>query len=198
MPDELPESAAADCDELVVLARADRAAFGELFDRYYPRVMRYCLRRLPDRAAAEDVTSEVFLQVASHLGGFGGRTETDFRRWVSRIASNAASAQLRTMLRRQELSSRAAASGQLPGCQAGVSSAGERDRLDWPAVYAALLELDERDQTIVTLRFFGDCSHEDIGAVVGLSAGATRTALSRALARLRVRLNVDQRAPTDR
>ncbi len=197
MPDELSESEPAAVDDLVVRARTDRDAFGALFDRYYPRVVRYCLRRLPDRAGAEDVTSEVFLRVASHIGEFAGRTESDFRRWLFRIATNAVNAHLRQTLRRQELWTRAAQSGRLDGRRASPAGSAEHDRLDWPAVQAALLELDERDQTIVSLRYFADCSHEEIGDVVGATAGAVRTALSRAIARLRERFNPGQRARTD-
>ena len=40
-------------DGLVVRARADRAAFGQLYDRFYPRIARYCLRRLFDRTIAD-------------------------------------------------------------------------------------------------------------------------------------------------
>ena len=33
-------------DDLVARARGDRSAFAALYDRYYPRILRYCLRRL--------------------------------------------------------------------------------------------------------------------------------------------------------
>ena len=91
-------------DELVVRAQFfDRPAFSLLYDRYYPRVARYCLRRLFDRSLAEDVVSEVFLQAAAHIRAFTGQTETDFRRWLFRIATNAVNAHLRQSRRRQEL-----------------------------------------------------------------------------------------------
>ncbi len=45
---------------LVAAARADRRAFAPLYNRYVDPVYRYCLRRLGDRAAAEDATSQVF------------------------------------------------------------------------------------------------------------------------------------------
>ena len=147
------------CDiALVVRARRDRAAFAVLYDRYYPRVMRYCLRRLFVRGVAEDVVSEVFLQIASHLPGFEGTTEADFRRWLFRIASNAINAHLRQARRRQELWEAAALSRRLPGAHAEVAAAATIELLDWPAVYRAILELEPREQTILTLRFFADLS----------------------------------------
>jgi RNA polymerase sigma-70 factor (ECF subfamily) len=170
-------------DDLVRRAKSDRAALGLLYDRYHPVITRYCLRRLFDRTLAEDVVSEVFLTVAAKLPSFPGRTETDFRRWLFRIASNAVNAYLRQVRRRRELWE--AAARRVAGEQHTSSSADEA--LDWPVVYQAILELDERDQTILMLRFFADCSHEEIAAVVDATPGAVRTALSRTLSRLRQR-----------
>src|SRR5713226_7022002 len=130
-------------DEVVVRARTVRTAFSLLYDRYYPRVARYCLRRLFDRSLAEDVVSEVFLQVASHIRTFTGRTETDFRRWLFRIATNAVNAHLRQTRRRQELWEAAARSRHWDHLGNSPPSPAERDLLDWPAVYQALLELDQ-------------------------------------------------------
>ena len=44
-------------DNLVVRARSDRTAFGQLYDRYYPRVMHYCLRRLFVRSPLQAVSA---------------------------------------------------------------------------------------------------------------------------------------------
>jgi len=175
-------------DELVVRARTDRTALGALYDRSYPAVARYCLRRLFDRTTAEDAVSEVFLQVARHIRDFGGRTETEFRRWLFRIATNEVNAQLRVATRRKVIFDAAAAAGELgSGCVEATPT--DLELADWPTLYQAILELDEREQAIVSLRFFADCSHEEIAAVVGGTAGAVRTALSRTLARLREKFN---------
>ena len=179
-------------DDLVVRARNERSAFAVLYDRYYPRVMRYCLRRLYVREVAEDVTSDAFLQVASRLPGFAGSTETDFRRWLFRIASNAVNAYVRQTRRRQELLETAVAMGRFRG----INCVPTLDHLDWPTVFRAVLELDSRDQTILTLRYFADLPHDDIADIVGIKSGAVRTALSRILDRLRARVAPDKDANT--
>jgi RNA polymerase sigma factor (sigma-70 family) len=186
MSDERRESEQpTEADDLVVRAKTDRAAFGLLYERYYPQVSKYCLRRLLVRAVAEDVLSDVFLQVASHLPTFSGQTDTDFRRWLFRIATNAVNAHLRQSHRRQEVWVAAARSGYLNSTGDSHSLLAEDQTPNWPAVHQALMELDERDRTIVMLRFFSDCSHEEIASVVDATPGAVRTALSRTLARLR-------------
>lgn len=178
----------ADDDDLVRRARSDRDAFSLLYDRYYPRVSKYCLRRLFDRTIAEDVLSDIFLSVASHFRDFPGQTETEFRRWLFRIATNAINAFLRQTRRRQELWEAAACSLEAARSDRTATSPADGDALDWPVVYQAILNLDERDRSIVTLRFFSECSHDEIAEIVGLTPGAVRVALSRTLARLREKL----------
>lgn len=173
-------------DDLVVRAKTDRDAFASLYDAYYPVVTQYCLRRLFQRPLAEDIVSEVFLIVARSLPGFSGCTQKDFRCWLFRIASNAINAYLRQSRRRKLLLEEAVRS------RACRSAATCSDALDWPVVYQAILELGEREQTIIMLRFYGDCSHDDIAEILGVSAGAVRTALSRTLSGLREHFN---RAP---
>jgi Sigma-70 region 2 len=55
---------------LIQAAQADPARFVELYDRYVDRVYTFVSSRTADRAAAEDITSEVFQQALAHLGGF--------------------------------------------------------------------------------------------------------------------------------
>ena len=183
MADETAKpSGAAELDELVVRAKKDRAAFSRLYECYYPEVSRYCLRRLLVRSVAEDVISEVFLQVTRSLPLFPGKTNTDFRRWLFRIATNAVNFSLRQSKRRQDLWLDAARSGKL---NSNDQSSSDSDLCDWPKVYHEIGELDERDRNIIMLRFFSNCSYDEIASVVDASPTAVRTALSRVLSRLR-------------
>src|SRR3990172_4721813 len=182
-----------DDDGLAARVGSDRTAFAALYDRFYPRVLKYCVRRLFNRETAEDVTSEVFLNVAAHVREFAGQTETDFRRWLFRIAANAVNAQLRKTLRRRELWEHDARHAILDRDGVHRSNPDDQAGLDWPEVHQALLQLDERDQAIISLRFFAELSHEEIAEVVQATPGAVRTALSRVLQRLREKFAPDNR-----
>ena len=181
-PETHDQSEDAKSDQLVLLARHDRAAFSELYDRYYPRVSKYCLRRLFNRTIAEDVLSEVFLQVATHIGTFPGKTETDFRRWLFRIATNSINAYLRQTLRRNELMEEVA---RYRSASASDRTVTENLSLEWGEVFQRLMELEERDRTIISLRFFAEFTYEDIANVIDSTPGAVRTSLSRTLSRMR-------------
>jgi RNA polymerase sigma-70 factor (ECF subfamily) len=172
-------------DDLVVRARADREAFGQLYDAHYPGVFRYCFRRLFVRAVAEDVTSQVFLRVASKMRQFGGTTEEDFCRWVFRIATNEVNAYVRQGKRRRALLESAARSGTLAAEVASRPRQADVETLDWPALYQAILSLKPRDQAILVLRFFEQMTHEQIAGVLDERPATVRVGLSRALEKLR-------------
>ncbi len=168
-------------DELVVRAQSEAEALARLYDLYYPRVYRFCVVRTAHRQQAEDLTSEVFLQVARSMQRFRGSMEQDFRRWVFAIAANQANNLYRRTLRRARLLDRAAK--QLH--RADVSAAAEQLGLDWPVLHQAILRLKPRHQTMLALCFFADLDYESIGHIVHQRAGTVRVTLHRILNRLR-------------
>lgn len=169
-------------DELVVRARTEREAFGQLYDQMYPPVFRYCVRRTGNRSLAEDITSTVFLNVANKITTFPGEAYLDFRRWVFVIATNEINATNRKSARRHSLLIEAAESGRLRG---KTSDDASRRMFEMDSLQAAIMQLPERDQTIITLRFFSELPYEDIGRILNISSGAARTAASRALDKIR-------------
>lgn len=177
-----------DGDKLVVRAKVDRASFGRLYDRYYPIVIRYVMRRLFVQAAAEDVVSEVFLHVAEHLPTFAGVTELEFRCWTYRIASNAVATALRSGRRRNELLELAVQSGRLSAATEATALDSESLAADWSEVASALMELDERSQAAVTLRYMESLKYEEIAKILSIRPATARVVVSRALDRLRALL----------
>src|SRR5262249_38745157 len=84
------------CVQLVQLAAAgDRLAMQVLYARHHLRVYRFVLRIVNDAAAAEDLTSEVFLEVWKHAGRFEGRSQVST--WLLSIARYKALAALRRL-----------------------------------------------------------------------------------------------------
>jgi RNA polymerase sigma factor (sigma-70 family) len=176
-------------DGLVVAAKTSSDAFGQLFDQFYPSIFAYCVRRLVLRTVAEDITSEVFLRVAGNIREFPGTREEDFCRWLFRIANNEINAHLRQSIRRRELLEAAVHLGQI---DASIST--KLLETDWPVswerVYRELQELSDREQSIISLRFFAGQKHEQIAEVLEMKPGSVRVALSRALDKLRGRLRI--------
>ena len=66
---------AADEDLLVRIAQGDRLAMQVLYGRHHVRVYRFGLRIVRDEQLAEDLISEVFLDVWRQAGKFERRSE---------------------------------------------------------------------------------------------------------------------------
>lgn len=166
-------------DDLVILAKSQAAALGRLYELYYDRIFRFCVHRLFNRSAAEDVCSSVFLTVARTMRQFQGRTEQDFRGWLYTIAANQANAHIRKTLRRQRLMKNVVA--------ARMEDSPERDAwssLDWPTLYAAIRRLKPEHQTLLTLRFFENMDYDEIARIVQARPATVRVTLHRILRRL--------------
>lgn len=86
-------------EELVMAYRhGDREAFAELVHRYERELFHFLVRFLGDRAAAEDVFQETFLQVHQSAEQFD--TDRRLRPWLFTIAANKARDVMRQRARR--------------------------------------------------------------------------------------------------
>jgi RNA polymerase sigma-70 factor (ECF subfamily) len=183
-----PTNDETDCDQLVEQAKTQREAFAALYDRYFPRIHRYCQRRLLDCATADDLSSEVFLNIAQSIRRFAGTTETDFRRWAYRIATNVINAHFRKRNRRQALFERAAGRGWWTRA-ASVDSRTDAHTDDQSEnLLRALSTLTVREQTVLTLRFWEGLSYEEVGQIIEARPETVRVVASRAIQTLRNKL----------
>ncbi len=171
-------------NDLVQRAKTQAESLGRLYEMYYERIFRFCVYRLFNKEIAEDVTSAIFLNVARGIRGFKGRSEQDFRNWLYAIAANQANAYIRKTSRRKKLLAEAARS-MIP---ATAGSANKSFEPDWPRLYAAILRLKPRHQTIVTLRFFENFSYEQIAQILDVNKATLRVTLHRILNKLRNQL----------
>ncbi len=175
-------------EDLVAQARRDRTAFAELYRRHYDAVFRYCVHRLFERQTAEDVTSAVFLKVVENFHRFKG-TETDFRRWLYKIATNAVNHHLRKTSRRNYLL--ASVQEHIWNHPDDCETSADKADIKLQVLREAMLNLKPRYQTIITLRFFENLKLTEIAEVLGSSDGTVRSQLARALTKLRKKLTTD-------
>lgn len=171
-----------DQDILIQEAKEDRAAFSQLYRMHYELVFRYCARRLFNRHAAEDVTSTVFLNVLRKLGSFEGDSR-GFRNWLYSIATNAINDHLRTKTRRADVIRMAAE--EISSVPPGPDSDHQEINV---ALKQAVLALQPKYQTVITLRFFEKMRLVEIAEVLNQNPATIRSQLSRALSRLRKEL----------
>ncbi|HVP12083.1 MAG TPA: RNA polymerase sigma factor [Phycisphaerae bacterium] len=156
------------------------------FDNYYASVYRYLLHRSFDRELAEELAAETFYKAATSVRSLRA-DRRELHMWLLRVATNIANAHLRKLRWRRLLFGRWAASiaaktiGR-PGAQSVVDQCRERVR-------AAMQALPPADQAVIALRYYTQLSYEDTAAILGCRTDAVRARLSRALKRLRQRLD---------
>ncbi len=170
---------------MAVRARTDREAFGRLYEGYYPATFGYCVHRLFGRQAAEDVASDVFLQVARYIRCFKGSDAQDLRNWIYTITTNQVNAHIRKTKRRKRLFQDARDKGAIGSCEAR----GPADKPDWAKLHDALASLKPKQQDAITLRYFEGLSPKQIAGVLQMKPGAVRTMLFRAVRKLRRQLS---------
>jgi RNA polymerase sigma factor (sigma-70 family) len=149
--------------------------FEEWFHRHYPRVLAYVLRRLADRAAAEDVTAETFLIAWRRRE----KIPADPLPWLFRVAGNQLHSERRSARRRAELTVRIAAE---PALEHGPGLADHQRILD------ALARLGERDREVLMLVTWDGLDRVRAAAVLGCSEKTFAVRLHRARRRLTLAL----------
>jgi RNA polymerase sigma factor (sigma-70 family) len=165
--------------------RGDEAAYGELVRTYQGIAFRTAYLITRDAADAEDAAQDGFVKAYYALKRF--RTGAPLRPWLLQIVANEARNRRRSAGRRAGLALRAAGdapSGEAaPSPEAALLGAEQREQ-----ILALLEEMREEDQLVIACRFFLDLSEEETAATLGWRRGTVKSRLSRALERLRARI----------
>jgi RNA polymerase sigma-70 factor, ECF subfamily len=90
---------------LVEAAQRDASRFAELYERNFERVYAFVVRRVRNRAEAEDLTSDVFHRALANLPRFEWRG-VPFAAWLYRMAANAIADRLKPDCRQMPMTSR--------------------------------------------------------------------------------------------
>ena len=176
------------------VTRAERVAslpFSGVYAAHADAVYRYCLALLGDPVAAEDAAAEAFSNAYAAWPRFADTDAEGVRRWIFRIARNAAMDHHRRRRRFVSLLGRiggGSANGHVAGAAHGhwadvETVAGIRAELR--QVLDAVGGLKRRDRELVGMRVAAGLSYAEIAETVGISEQAARTATHRALARVR-------------
>jgi len=180
-------------EELIRQAqRADSDAFCVLAEHYERRIYSLAFHYCHDSEDAEDLSQEVWLRAYQAIRSFRG--ESSFYTWLRRITINCFlnRRRARSFGRRGqniEFSSLELVSNTSEA--SGMSS--ERtlhNRILLEKVREALSELTTQQRLIFVLKHYEGMTYEEISEAVGCSTGTAKKSVSRAIAKLRTRLDV--------
>lgn len=167
-----------DGQDVSLAADGDQQAFERLYRRHLARVTSLA-RWLGDPADVDDAVQEVFLRVWQKLGTFGGQSA--FSTWLHRVTVN-------LLLRRRErvgVRRRRETRDEEPILLAQAPAERPELRL---AIERAVERLPAGARDVFVLHDMEGYKHEEIGRMLGVDPGTSRSQLHRARLLLRQQL----------
>jgi RNA polymerase sigma-70 factor (ECF subfamily) len=173
---------------LVAYREGDRGAFRDLIDRYRHELLAFLTRFLSNRAAAEDVFQETFLQI--HLSADSFDAARTFKPWLFTIAANKARDHHRRQKRRAmtSLSAPLGNSGDagslvdlIDGQFDAPESSLEREE-EGRLVKEVVDGLPSHYREILLLAYFQRMSYQQVAEVLSVPLGTVKSRLHAAVA----------------
>lgn len=167
-------------EQLVQDAQAfSQEAWAHIYDTFYMKILNYCFLRTGNRAASEDLASDVFLEALGGIRRYRYRG-VPLSAWLYRIAHNLTADYL----------SRAARQATVPledgSAHPDLRTPNEPERSAlWNDVHDGIQQLTDDQQQVIMLRFFQGLSHDETATIMGRRSGAVRVLQNRALTSLR-------------
>jgi RNA polymerase sigma-70 factor (ECF subfamily) len=167
----------------------DKASFGILVQRYQRELFHFLLRFLGNRASAEDIFQEAFLQVHQSADSFDSQRK--FRPWLFTIAANKARDLRRAQARRPATALQASVtpndeeSGQfIVLMRSATEMPGEpmerRELSD--QVKQTITHMPDHLREILLLSYFHQFPYKQIGDMLGIPLGTVKSRLHTAVA----------------
>jgi len=150
----------------------DPEALASLYRTHGAVLYRLAYRLTGTPQDAEDVVHDVFVGLPEALGRYEERGS--FASWLKRVTARVALMRLRARTRRREVGLKAT----LPTAAPPLDSASM-------ALRAAVDALPDPLRAVLVLKEIQGYSHAEVGELLGISAGASRVRLNRAMRRLR-------------
>src|ERR1700689_1870856 len=154
---------------IVKIAQGDRLAMEVLFARYRVRIYRFVLRMVRNEATAEDLNSDVFLDVWRQAGTFEGRSAVST--WIFSIARFKAL----TVLQRRPEEELDDEKGGAIADQADDPEIALAKKDKAAVLRACLLKLSAEHREIVNLVYYQHKSVEDVAGIVGIPEATVKT-----------------------
>jgi len=171
----------ADDDKLILEFAAQRSeeAFRALVDRHVDFVYSVALRQVRDPHQAEEITQQVFIDLAAKAPRL--KPGTVLAGWLFRATRFASTKAVRSEIRRQQREREAA--------QMETSNHRDDTTASWenlePLLNEALSHLSELDRNALLLRFFEKKALKDVAADLGMNEGGAGKRVTRAVEKLR-------------
>jgi RNA polymerase sigma-70 factor (ECF subfamily) len=174
--------------QLDAARRGESEALSILYRQFLPGVFGYIATRVPDRATAEDLTSEVFLKMVEGIGQLKANNEAGFAAWLLQIARLTVAGYYRKREGAPGTVSLDMQDGEegnewaLPGIYLGIDPADLVETQDeWRRVVDAINALTEEQRQVLVGRLILGYDVATVARLIGKKANAVKALQFRAL-----------------
>lgn len=180
------ESAAALEDAVLLrrIARQDRAAFAQLYDRLSGVLYSTALRILNDAKEAEDVIQDVFLLIWDRAAAYDPSLGRPFN-WALTLTRNRAIDRLRSLKRRYEFIAEATETATATTFYGTDGGQEVYQREKTAHVRRALEELPLEQRQALEMAFLGGMTQSEISEQLGQPLGTIKARIRRGMLKLR-------------
>ena len=162
-------------------AEGDRQSFEQLYQRHNQRVYSLCLRMTANVAEAEDLAQEVFIQLYRKIGSFRG--DSAFTTWLHRMTVNQVLMHFR---KRRVKVEHTTEEGETPvRTVTGTENPNRMPVVDKIALDRAIAQLPPGYRAIFVLHDVEGYEHEEIGRMMRIAVGTSKSQLHKARMKLR-------------
>lgn len=167
---------------IIAIRQLDQQALAEVFDTYYDPIYGYIFRRVHQKKAAEDLTSEVFRKLLEQITA-GKGPEKYLKAYLYRIAQNL----IIDRSRRNKHRDHEPLDEWMNDDAESVHTQAQK-RIQFEQAREAMGKLDARQQAVITLKFLEGLSNQEIAHVLKMTIPTVKALQHRGLNSLREHL----------
>jgi len=176
------------------VASNDAQAMNDLYDRFGSLVYRLAYQVMPTRSDAEDAVQEVFIRLWRTADRYDPKRAA-LVTWVMLISRRHLVDRLRRARARVKATALDEKQGQTAAPENSQPEAGMQQEERFNSLMERIAKLPELQRTVVTRAYLGGQTLRQIGEELDTPIGTIKSALSRALVRLRERGLNEELAP---
>ena len=163
---------------LVLAAKKDLRKFSAIYEKYFPMVYRYFISRTGNTLTSEDLTSETFMKILTHIKSYK-ITKSSFKSWVFTIARN-------TMV--DMYKQKVKITTDLDDIQEQQSDEDVEQRahntLQYEKITEILFSFSEDEKEIILLKLVSDLTFSEISKLVDMNENSVKSKYFRSLKNL--------------
>lgn len=170
-----------DDQQIVLLVKKDRGAFGILYEKYFEKIYLFIYKRVQDEALSGDICQEAMLKAMFNIDKYENRG-APFSAWLYRIAANEVNLYFRKSKKNITVEIREKDVQDIMG---EISLQGIEDPNQQEKLIQALNALPPEHSEIIDLRFFMGYSFKEIADFYNITEANAKMRLYRILDRIK-------------